>query len=190
MTVETIPRPLGGKIMLTYDDYACLPDDGKIYEILEGELEVTPAPVPGHQGVSRNLEWLLEGYVRQHNAGRVYDAPIDVIVDEHNVVQPDLIFISADRLHIIGEKSIEGMPDLIVEILSPSTARRDRVLKLKMYAQHGLRHYWIVDCQQRTLEAFELDRETYRLVASLTDEAVFEPALFPGLEIPLGEVWE
>ena len=160
MTVDTIHRPPGGRIMLTYEDYVCLPDDGKTYEILEGEIEVTPAPIPRHQDVSRNTERILDEYVRREGAGKVYDAPIDVVLDEHNIVQPDLLFISTPRLHIIGEKNIQGMPDLIAEILSPTTRRRDRVLKLQMYARHGLAHYWILDPEHQTLEAFELDGGT------------------------------
>ena len=176
--------------MLTYEDYVCLPDDGKRYEILEGELEVTPAPVPRHQDVSRNMVRVLHGYVRCEGAGKVYHAPIDVVLDEHNIVQPDILFISTPRLHIIGERNIQGMPDLIVEILSPITQRRDRVLKLQMYARHGLMHYWLLDPAQQTLEAFDLDRGTYRLTEALVDEASFEPQLFPGLTIDLAEVWE
>ena len=190
MTVDTIHQPLGASIMLTYEDYVCLPDDGKIYEILEGELEVTPAPIPRHQDVSRNMEWIVQQYVRREGAGKVYDAPIDVVLDEHNIVQPDILFISTPRLHIIGEKNIQGMPDLIVEILSPSTQRRDRVLKLKTYARHGLAHYWILDPEQETLEAFELEGSTYRLVEALSGKASFEPSLFPGLTIDLAEIWE
>ena len=190
MTTDTIHRPPGASVMLTYDDYVCLPDDGKTYEILEGELQVMPAPVPKHQDVSGSMQWILQTYVRREGAGKVYDAPIDVVPDEHNVVQPDILFISTSRLDIIGEKNIQGMPDLIVEILSPSTRRKDRVQKLNMYTRHGLAHYWILDPEQETLEAFELEGSTYRLVEALSGKASFEPRLFPGLTIDLAEVWE
>lgn len=190
MTVDTIPWPPDGKIMLTYEDYVCLPDDGKTYEILGGELQVTPAPWPKHQDVSRNLEYMLLQYVQQHASGKVYYAPIDIIVDPHNIVQPDIIFISADRLDIIGEKNVQGMPDLIIEILSPSTRHKDRVLKLRVYASHGLKHYWIVDPDEQTLEALELEGQSFKVTTALTGEAIFEPTLFPGLRIDLSKVWE
>jgi len=190
MTVETIPWPPDGKIMLTYEDYACLPDDGKTYEILEGELQVTPAPRPKHQDVSRNLGRALDQYVCHHNAGKMYYSPIDIVADPHNIVQPDIIFISADRLDIIGEKNVQGMPDLIIEILSPSTGRKDRILKLRVYASHGLKHYWIVDPDEQTLEALELEGQSFKVTTALTGEATFEPTLFPGLRIDLSKVWE
>src|SRR5437870_3000442 len=109
---------------LTYEDYVGLPDDGRRYEILDGELQVSPAPAPRHQGVSGNLLVILHVHVWERRLGRVYHAPIDVILARDSIVQPDLVFVAADRESIITERAIEGPPDLAVEILSPWSDRR------------------------------------------------------------------
>ncbi len=122
------------KIVLTYDDYLCLPNDGKRYEVLEGELFVSPAPRTKHQIASGNLYAVLHQHVRKHKRGRVFSAPTDVILSQTNVVQPDLLFISNERKKIITEKNIHGAPDLIVEILSETSAEQDRTAKKQIYA--------------------------------------------------------
>ena len=179
-----------GRIKLTYEDYASLPEDGRRYEILDGELAVTPAPSPKHQLVSGNLEWALRGHVRQKGLGTVLDAPIDVILSTITIVQPDLLFIRSDREAIVKERGIEGAPDLIVEILSPSSTRQDRVVKAALYARHGVGHYWIVDPEARAIELYELEEEAYRLAVKVAGGEILRPSLFPGLEIDLGEIWD
>ncbi len=156
---------------LTYEDYCALPDDGLRYEIIEGLLFGEPSPSPAHQGVAGNLYMML----RQH-------------VDERGVV-PDLIFVARERLHIVTERAVEGAPDLLVEIISPGSVRRDRVAKLNTYAKHGVRHCWLLDPAARTLEAFELAEGSYRLAAAVGDDETFRPTLFPDLVIPLPELW-
>ena len=128
-----------GPIKFTYEDYAALPDDGRRYEILDGELEVSPAPSTRHQGVSGNLFWVLHGHVRERGLGNVYCAPIDVILAPATVVQPDLVFVAAGREAIVTERAIEGPPDLVVEILSSWSVLRDRVAKAALYARYGVR---------------------------------------------------
>ncbi|MGH7343054.1 MAG: Uma2 family endonuclease, partial [Candidatus Rokuibacteriota bacterium] len=140
---------------LTYEDYVGLPDDGRRYEILDGELEVSPAPAPKHQAVSRNLVILLHGHVQPRGLGSVYYAPIDVILARDSILQPDLVFIASRRPSIVTERAIEGPPDLAIEILSPWSDRRDRVAKAELYARYGVRHYWIVDPETRKLEMYE-----------------------------------
>ena len=179
-----------GRIKLTYEDYASLPEDGRRYEILDGELAVTSAPSPKHQVVSRNLEWVLHGHVRQKGLGTVLDAPIDVILSTTTIVQPDLLFIRSGREVIVTERGIEGAPDLIVEILSPSSTRQDRVVKAALYARHGVGHYWIVDPEARAIELYELEEEAYRLAVKVAGGEILRPSLFPGLEIDLGEIWD
>ena len=178
-----------GPIKLTYEDYVGLPDDGRRYEILDGELEVSPAPAPRHQGVSRNLLWVLHGHVRERGLGSVYCAPIDVILAPTSVVQPDLIFIAGGRESIITARAIEGAPDLAVEILSPWSDRRDRVAKAALYARYGIHRYWILDPEVRVLEVYELEGAGYRLVGKHEGGARVRTALFPDLEIDLGRVW-
>jgi len=187
--VETRDRPPAGRIVLTYEDYCALPDDGRRYEIIEGELSATPSPRRAHQRFSGNLFVILHTHVRERNLGEVYSAPFDVILENTSIVVPDLLFVSRDRLAIVTERGVEGTPDLIVEILSSGTARRDRVEKAQLYARYGVGHYWLADPTSRTLETVELTEGQYRLVVSLSGAVVFEPSLFPGLTISLRDLW-
>lgn len=190
---------------LTYDDYVRLPDDGKRYEIIDGELEVSPAPAPRHQRVLGKLAFLLHGHVEANGLGSIYFAPVAVVLARDSVVEPDLLFVAADRTSTITERAIEGPPDLAVEILSPWSDERDRFTKAELYARYGVRHYWIVDPVTQTLEMYEprpaaalrgRQRRSrtrgavkYRLVATHTGATTIRTSLFPGLEIDLGRVW-
>jgi len=175
---------------LTYEDYAELPDDGRRYEILDGELEVSPAPVPRHQGVSANLFVILHTHVRERDLGRVYYAPIDVILARTTIVQPDLVYVARSRESIITERAIEGPPDLVIEILSSWSVSRDRGKKAKLYAHFGVRHYWVVDPRARLLDLYDAaEGRRYKLVARHEGPFRLHAALFPDLEIDLGRVW-
>ncbi len=134
--------------LLTYADYAALPDDGNRYQLLEGELVMTPSPRAWHQQVSYRLEFKLLAHVQEHDLGEMYHAPLDVTLDDHNVVQPDIFFISKERAGILQDGRILGAPDMCVEILSPGTVRLDRVRKLELYARFDVTHYWIVDLER------------------------------------------
>src|SRR5438445_12603006 len=162
-TVSQLPdRIPPGPMKLTYEDYVDLPNDGRRYEILDGELEVSPAPAPKHQAVSRNLLWIVHGHVQERGLGSVYYAPIDVILADTSIVQPDLVFIAAARESIVSGRGIEGAPDLAVEILSPRSVRRDRVAQAALYARYGIRHYWLADPDARVHEGYEPDGADYR----------------------------
>ncbi len=176
---------------LTYEDYVDLPDDGRRYEILAGELEVSPAPAPRHQGVSGNLLVILHAHVRERNLGSVYHAPIDVILARTTVVQPDLVYVATNREAIITERAIEGPPDLAVEILSSWSVSRDRGKKAGLYARFGIRHFWIADPRARLLDLYEVAERgrKYRLIGRYEGDVRLRPALFPDLEIDLGRVW-
>ncbi len=179
---ETIPE---GWFPLTYEDYLVLPNDGKRYQILEGELDVTPAPSTTHQKVSMRLEHLLVGHVEKHNLGLVLDAPVDVVLNERNVIQPDIIFIANEHLPQVEEAKVAGAPDLVVEILSPTTARTDRGTKSSIYCRHGVKWYWLVDPVAQLVEEYELQGRGFHLHGRLGKEETFQPILFPGLLIPL-----
>ena len=114
----------------TYDDYLKTPDN-KRYELIEGELYMTPSPITSHQRISRKIEFLLEKFVTENELGEIFYAPYDVYFDDENVVQPDILFISKDRLNIIGDKNLQGAPDLVIEILSESNAYMDLIQKKK-----------------------------------------------------------
>jgi Uma2 family endonuclease len=182
-------RFAAGPGTLTYEDYCALPDDGLRYEIIEGFLFSEPSPRRAHQQVAGNLFVILLTHVREHNLGEVFIAPFDVILNRRTVVVPDLVFVTQDRAGVVTERAVEGNPDLIVEILSPSTARRDRVAKLNAYARRGVPHCWLVDPAARTLEAFELSEGSYRLAVAVGGDETFQPGLFPGLVLPLSELW-
>ncbi len=175
----------------TYDDYITLPDDLNIYEIIEGELYMAPAPIPKHQKICHNIQRLLGNYLQKNNAGEIYPSPVDVVFDKSNILQPDIIFIARDNLSIVTEKNIQGPPNLVIEILSPSTIRKDRISKLRVYARFEVKNVWIIDPDNQTLEAFELGKEkNYHLISSIAGEEEFRPSLFPDLIIPLKEIWK
>jgi Uma2 family endonuclease len=183
-------RPIVKGTHLTYEEYRALPEDGNRYEVVEGELVMTAAPIVEHQRVSRNLQFILDSYIRASNWGELFSAPIEVFLGEEDFVQPDLVCVSRARQEIIKEKNIEGAPDLIVEILSPTTTRTDRVVKAKVYARRQVPHYWIVDPVAHTLEAFQWENGSYRLAAANAENETFQPGLFPTLTISLAKLWE
>jgi Uma2 family endonuclease len=174
--------------LLPYADYAALPDDGHRYQLLEGELVMTPSPNAWHQDVSRELEFRLLAWVREHGLGEVYYAPLDVVMDDHNVLQPDIFFVSNERAGIRQGGRILGAPDLCVEILSPGTERIDRVRKLGLYARFGVTHYWIVDLAARTIEEYALSGDVYRVHGVAGYDEPFRPEAIPGFEFKLSVV--
>jgi Uma2 family endonuclease len=182
-TGSDVPR--GG---LTYADYVALPDDGQRYQLVEGELVVTPSPTSWHQSIAIKLGSLLLAHVEERGLGIVLAAPLDVRLDDHTVVQPDLLFVAEGRRSVFREAYVDGAPDLCVEILSPGTERFDRVRKLEVYARFGVAHYWIVDPQPRTIEEHVLSGDVFRVrsVAGIDDG--FRPALFPDFEFRLSTV--
>ncbi|SRR5581483_7336823 len=165
------------------------PDDGKRYEVIDGELYVTPPPVWKHQNGLANLFSILTAFIRAHDLGKIVPAPVGVVLDEHNGVQPDIVYISRERLGIISERGVEGAPDLVVEVLSPSTRARDKGVKMRRYAAAGISHYWLLDPRNDSLEAYRLGKQGYERVGRFGPGSVFRPALFPGLEIPIDDLW-
>lgn len=183
------PQPPAGEIILNYDDYLNLPDDGNRYEILEGVLYVTPSPTTRHQRISRNLEFLLFDFVKKHELGEIFYAPLDVIFSHISIAQPDLIFVSKEREYILTEKNVRGAPDLVVEILSPSTVERDRFLKAQLYARYGVDYYWVLNPETETMEEYHREGQVFQLIGSYHGRVKMQPVLFPCLTLDLGEVW-
>jgi Uma2 family endonuclease len=174
--------------LLTYADYAALPSDGKRYEILDGVLFVTAAPGRRHQRVVLTLASALDAQVRADNSGEIDIAPFDVVLSEPNLVQPDIIFVGMDRLLSFSNRGFEGPPTLVVEVLSPSTARVDRNTKLQIYARHGVPYYWIVDPEARAIDVHVLDGASYRAPDRFADRLVGLPP-FPGLRLDPQVLW-
>lgn len=173
---------------LTYDDYVLIPEDGRRHEILDGEHYVTASPFYSHQRVSGRLHGSIEPFVYGRKLGVVLAAPMDVVLSPHDVVQPDLLFISNERLGIITQKNIQGTPDLVVEILSDATRRQDEGVKLDAYDRFGVREYWILDPARRSARIYRRIGGRLRLGAD-TGDALTTP-LLPGLEIPLNTIFE
>lgn len=174
----------------TYADYLQLPeDDGYQYEVLDGMLVREPSPTPHHQRVSRRLQRALEDYFWERDpAGEVFDAPIDVTLSDTCVLQPDLAYVPGGS-EIVEERRLNGAPLLAVEIVSPSSASRDRVTKQRIYARAGVKHYWIVDPQAETIEAFAWDEGRYVVRSTAAGSETFTHPDFPGLEIDLQKLW-
>lgn len=173
----------------TYQDYRLLPED-KHYELVEGDLQVTPAPSFRHQAISMQLALPLAGFVQRNQLGHVVAAPTDVILSDVNVVQPDILFIARDRQAIIDPAGgVRGAPDLVVEILSPGTAGRDRVLKRKLYGKYGVREYWVVDPDSRSIEVLTTGSSGLETWQVFPAESELASPLLPGLSVSLGDVF-
>jgi Uma2 family endonuclease len=173
----------------TYEDYRYLPDD-KRYEIIEGELLLTPSPSFRHQDILGELFLHLRAFVREKGLGKVVAAPMDVVLSHDNVVQPDILFLSRDRLSLAeGSHGVQGAPDLVVEILSPSTAGRDKVLKRTLYGKYGVREYWMVDPGASTVEILTpapAGLETWRVFPVGTD---LTSPLLAGFTLPVEQIF-
>jgi len=176
-------------ILLNYEDYLSLPADRNRNEILEGELIVTPSPTFEHQEISQNLAHILYFHIKKNGLGKLVTAPMDVLLDENTIVQPDIIFISAEKLRRITKRGIESAPDLLVEILSTGSKRYDRLSKMQIYGKHGVPWYWIVDPETSTLEEYRLESSHYLPLETRRRSSKFTPGLFPGLVIDLALVW-
>ncbi len=176
---------------LTYQDYLEIPEEpGYRFEILDGVLIKEPSPSVIHQRVSRRLERILEDYFGEIDAGgEVFDAPLDVTPIDYNVVQPDILYVASDQQSIVKDTHIDGAPKLVVEIISPSTHRKDRLKKMQIYQRAGVQHYWLVDPEERTLECFALRDGLYARVAAGMDDEVVEHPDFAGLSIDLKALW-
>jgi Uma2 family endonuclease len=175
-------------IKFTYHDYLQLPDD-KRYELVEGELCLVPSPSLYHQRISRELGTALHLYLRKHDLGETFYAPCDVVLSEISVVQPDLIFVSRERLGILAEANVQGAPDLVVEILSPSTGQRDLGIKRSLYAKYGVREYWIVDPEDKTVQVLSWTETGYHTEAVVPKTGTLNSILFADLELKLAGIF-
>ncbi len=179
----------GERVILTYKDYEALPADGRRYELHDGELSVTPAPSPRHQEISGNLNEILRGHVKTRGLGKVFYSPIDCILSDITVVQPDLVYLDPSRLALLSNRGIEGPPTLVVEILSPSTTEIDRSTKRQVYARHGVPYYWIVDPEARVVEAYVLSEGAYQLSARVAGSEPVSLPPFSALAFVPASLW-
>jgi len=157
---------------------------------VDGELFVSPAPRPLHQRITGNIFAALHRHVRQLRLGEVFVAPVDVVLATGSVLEPDVLFVSSWRRHFIGEDNLSGPPDLAVEVISESTRRLDREVKLKQYALHGVGEYWMVDPDGSSVEVFRLKGEGYELAERLGFGDTLTSPLFSGLKLSVASFWE
>jgi Uma2 family endonuclease len=174
-------------LKLTYEDLADLPEDGKRHELIDGEHFVTASPFRKHQGVAFRLSIDIGTYLDEHPIGWAYAAPLDVVLSDIDVVEPDLVFVAQDRAKILTDRNIAGAPDLVIEILSEATRRRDEVTKRKLYERFGVREYWLVDTELDQVKVYRHINQGYGKPQILSAEAGdrLETPLLPGLSIPL-----
>ncbi len=176
----------------TYEEFMALPEGGPVrYEIIDGELCMTPSPVTRHQKISKNLLFEIERFLRTNPLGEIFAAPVDVVFSQEppQVVVPDLVFVAAEHLSLITEKNLQGVPDLLVEILSPTTATIDRRVKHALYERVGVPEYWIVDPESNSVQVFRLSGGRYAPALEFGLGDRLETPLLPGLSIPLSNVF-
>jgi Uma2 family endonuclease len=175
---------------LTYEDYVLIPRDRKRHEIIDGKHYATTVPLVGHQDIVTRLIVRLGNYVEAHSVGEILTAPVDVLLSPHDIVKPDLLFISNERSAIVEEKNIQGAPDLVIEIHSNSSRRIDRGAKRRAYERWGVLEYWMLDPERKEAEVCERTAQgLLRQRALLSKEDVLTTPLLPGLEIPLAEIF-
>ncbi|NPB03111.1 MAG: Uma2 family endonuclease [Thermotogae bacterium] len=172
----------------TYEDYLRNTDEGR-YELINGRLEKMPAPSFMHQRVLSKLFVKLRLWVENRGKGEVLPAPFDVILGEKLVVQPDIVFIAKENLKNVKGGRLFGAPDLVVEIVSPQTVRRDTFVKKRLYAEAGVKEYWIVYPEERAIEVWVLKDGKYELHSVAEGEGKVKSEVLKGLEVDVGEVF-
>ena len=173
---------------LRYADYLTTPED-KRYELLNGVLIATPAPNEAHQRTQAELGYHLMAFVKAKSLGRIYYSSTDVVLSDIDVVQPDLLFVSTERTHIITPDNIHGAPDLVVEILSPSTAERDRGYKRALYAQHGVKEYWVVGTDAGVITVLLLGDDGYEVVDTFGEGDTLTSPTLAGFSLKVDEIF-
>ena len=175
---------------LTWDDIKDWPVDvSRRTELFDGRLEVSPTPGSSHGMAGSDLGGILWNHVRERKLGRVFLAPIDVVLAPDCVCEPDLCFVRAERLEIIKATHIAGPPDLCIEIISQSSRRRDEVTKYARYARYGVAEYWLVDLHKRSIRTFQEKERRYQLLADVREGDLVVSAVFPELRLDPAEVF-
>lgn len=183
MQIETTGR------LYTYEDYLKINDDNQ-YELIGGKLILVPAPRIIHQKIKLRLVRLIANFIDENDLGEVLDAPTDVVLTEKDKPQPDILFVSKERLNIITEMNVQGAPDLVIEVLSPSSGKWDKVEKSKLYYKHGVKEYWIVDPVLEVVEVFAPGEKNWNLFHAYNMDDTLTSPLLIGLEIQLRGIFK
>jgi Uma2 family endonuclease len=185
-------KPSSPGLKLTYDDFVLFPDDGKRHEIIDGEHYVTPSPRPRHQVILGNLYLSIASWLKVNPIGRVYLSPLDIVMSDVDVVEPDLLYISNARaVSVLTEINVRGIPELLVEIASPGTRKRDDGVKRRLYERAGVTEYWIVDPEVDRVRVYRRDADTFARAIELSrehDDVLTSPVLL-GFELPLARIF-
>jgi Uma2 family endonuclease len=186
---EEMPPTSGVK--LTYDDFVLFPDDGQRHELIDGEHYVTPSPNQIHQIIVGNLHFAIRGYLETHPSGLVFLSPFDVVFTKFDVVEPDLLYISNQRREILTQQNVQGPPDLVIEVGSPGTRRRDETIKRRLYERSNVSEYWVVDPDLEVVRIYRREGDGYGRAQELTRESgdVLTSPLFPNLDLSLEAVF-
>ena len=185
-----LPNPRGVK--LTYDDFVLFPDDGLRHELIDGEHYVTPSPNTKHQAISLKVSARLFTWLEQHPIGKVFAAPFDVVFTQFDVVEPDVLYMSQARAgEILKDSNVQGVPELVIEIASPSTRRRDETVKRGLYERVGVSEYWVVDPKLDVVRVYRPEGAAFAKPVELSAEArdVLTTELLPGLELSLEDIF-
>ena len=180
-----------GHLKLTYEDYRFIPDDGKRHELIDGEHIMSPSPTTKHHRIARALLTALTNFLHDHPLGEVFIAPYDVVLSDFDVVQPDLVFVSAAQADIVTEANIRGIPAMVVEILSEGNRKLDETIKRQRYEHYGISEYWIIDPALDQVKVYRLTDGHYgqALVLSLDAQELLTTPLLPNLSLPLATLF-
>jgi Uma2 family endonuclease len=184
--------PSSRGVKLTYDDFEQFPDDGLRHELIDGEHYVTPSPNTKHQRVSINLTVLIGSWLERNPIGKLFHAPFDVVFSNFDVVEPDLLYLSNARAaEALTTQHVRGVPELVIEIGSPGTRKRDETVKRRLYERTGVSEYWVVDPEIDTIRIYRREGDVFARVTELSADAgdVVTTTLLPDLEIPLARVF-
>ena len=176
--------------LLTVEDYRATPE-GKRYQLIEGELyAMSPSPRYFHQAIIWNFSQIFGRYLERHPVGRAFMAPFDVYLSENDVVQPDVFFVANDRMKSVEEDGVHGAPDLVIEVLSPSTAQLDKKQKRRIYARAGVKELWLVDPLLLQIQRYDFARDTAKPVQLIEEDETFATPLLPGLTFLAAEIFK
>jgi Uma2 family endonuclease len=191
MSGEGDVRP--ASLKLTYDDFLLFPDDGKRHELIDGEHYVTPSPNTRHQEISGRLYLLIGKWLEQHPIGRLFYAPFDVVFTRFDVVEPDLLYMSNERAdEILTTQHVTGAPEIVMEIGSPGTRKRDETIKRRLYERSGVQEYWVIDPDLDVIRVYRRSGDVFERPVELSSEAAdtLRTTLLPGLELPLAAIFK
>jgi Uma2 family endonuclease len=184
-------NPATAGMKLTYDDFVHFPNDGKRHELIDGEHYVTPSPAIRHQSIVGAVFFLVATYLEQHPIGRVFLSPLDVVMSDNDVVEPDLLYVSNERADTLAGIHVRGAPDLVIEVASKGTRKRDATIKRRLYERAGVTEYWIVDPETEAVRVYRREVEGFGRAIELLREAdeMLTTPLLPGLDLPLSRIF-